>query len=105
MSFRTQKWFYLLVLILSLPILNIGAYVVVATFLGGDAINGRIENGRYFLGAHGKYTEVSRTTFNYSRIHTYSVWATCALYALAIFIVLVLKCLVLVLEWKGYIRR
>jgi len=49
MSLRKNKWVYLLALILSLPILNIGAFIAVATYLGGDALNGRIKDGHYFL--------------------------------------------------------
>jgi len=105
MSFRKNKWMYLLAFTLSLPFLNIGAFVITATCLGGDALSGRVENGRYFLAAHGRYTEVSEAVFNYSRIHAYSVRLTVALFALAIFILGVLKCLVWVLGRTGHIRR
>jgi hypothetical protein len=105
MSFRKNKWVYLLALILSLPILNMGAFIVVATYLGGDALNGRVKDDHYFLFAHGKYTEVSQAVFNYSRIHAYSVRLTVALYGLAILIVVVLKCLVWMLARKGFIPR
>ena len=57
-------------------ILNFLAFGIIATYLGGDAVNGRSENGRYFLSNHGKETEVSQGVFNYSRIHVYSVWIT-----------------------------
>lgn len=62
--------------IIAVGILNFVAYGVAATCLGGDAINGRAENGHYFLSSHGKQTEVSEVVFNYSRIHTYAVWIT-----------------------------
>jgi hypothetical protein len=57
-------------------LLNFLAFGIIATCLGGDAVNGRTENGRYFLSSHGKDIEVSRAVFNYSRIHVYSVWIT-----------------------------
>jgi hypothetical protein len=36
---------------------------IVSVSAGGDAVNGKIENGRYYFCAHGKYTEVSRTAY------------------------------------------
>jgi hypothetical protein len=44
--------------------------------LGGDAINGKIEAGRYYVGSHGRYTEVSREKYERSRWHTHLAWAT-----------------------------
>lgn len=105
MAFAAKKWWYLLILVLVLPVINIAVYVTVAGYLGGDAINGRVDDGRYFLGSHGKYTEVSRAVFDYSRIHTYTVWATCALLVLAMLVVLFLKFIAFFLSRKGFIRR
>jgi hypothetical protein len=51
-------------------LLNFVAFVVVAERLGGNALNGKIEDGHYFLGNHGNYTEVSYDVFFYSKIHT-----------------------------------
>lgn len=58
-----------MILIVSL-ILNFVVFVAIAMYLGGDALNGRIEGGHYFLGSHGTYTEVSYGVFLYSKIHT-----------------------------------
>lgn len=51
-------------------------------FIGGDAVNGRIENGKYFVwgynyhnGVKG-YTEVSPGVYDFSKWQVYSVWAT-----------------------------
>jgi len=63
-------------LAIALGILNFVAFGIVATCLGGDAVNGRHENGHYFLSSHGKRTEVSAAVFNYSRVHVYSVFIT-----------------------------
>jgi hypothetical protein len=52
-------------------IVNFAIYVAMATMLGGDALNGHAEAGRYFLAWHGHATEVSRATFEYSQWHTY----------------------------------
>jgi hypothetical protein len=44
--------------------------------LGGDALNGFIRGGRYFLVSHGASTEVSRATWDWSRLHATSVFVT-----------------------------
>ena len=55
---------------------NFAAYWIAGVSLGGNAVSGKAENGRYFLSNHGRLTEVSRGTYFYSRAHTYSVWVT-----------------------------
>lgn len=57
-------------------LLNFAVFWVVAGRLGGDAVNRRMQDGRFYLANHGKYTEVSERVFTYSRLHTYSVWIT-----------------------------
>ena len=63
-------------------LLNFLIYIFVAASIGGDAINGKTEGGKFYLAKHGRFTEVSRLVFEYSRFHTYSVWVT---HSLAIF--------------------
>ena len=41
----------------------------VALWLGGDAWGGYIESGRYYVGGHGRYAEVSHVAYVYSKIH------------------------------------
>ena len=53
-------------------IANFVVFVLVAAAIGGDAINGYEEHGRYFLRAHGRTTEVSRSVFTYSKWHAIS---------------------------------
>ena len=36
--------------------------------LGGDALTGKVEGGRYFLGNHGQFIETSRAVFRFSAI-------------------------------------
>ena len=55
---------------------NFTAFWLAAVYLGGDAVNGRIADGHYYLMAHGRYTEVSAAVFNYSKWHAYSTWIT-----------------------------
>lgn len=67
---------YLAYALVAIGILNFACYVIVASILGGDAVNGKTEGGRFYLCEHGRYTEVSESVFEYSRIHTYCVWVT-----------------------------
>jgi hypothetical protein len=52
--------------------LNFGAFLAVDFILGGDALNGKVEGGRYYLGNHGTFTEVSHAVFIYSACHACS---------------------------------
>ena len=45
------------------------SFVFVATYLGGEALNGKTEAGQYYLSWHGHLTQVSRAIFQYSYIH------------------------------------
>lgn len=68
-------------------ILNFLLFIAGTFFIGGDAINGKTENGRFYVwGYHNgskQFTEVSRSTFEYSRWHCYTVFATWPLAMLA----------------------
>ena len=69
-----------------LPWLCVAAFLIgIANFfwflleslsIGGDALNGHIRDGHYFVGSHGSYTEVSAATWNWSRAHALSVLVT-----------------------------
>jgi hypothetical protein len=37
-------------------------------------VNGKIVDGKYYLGAHGKYSAVDQSICGFSRYYTYSVW-------------------------------
>jgi hypothetical protein len=77
-----RVWVYLFFLAL----VNFFAFALVALYLGGDAVNGKIADGHYYLGSHGHYTEVSAGVFTYSRLHTYSVFVTHSLAFLGAFV-------------------
>lgn len=62
--------------VFALAIINFLVFFFVAMKIGGDALNGHMENGRYFLANHGVLTEVSRPVFEYSRIHAGSLIIT-----------------------------
>ena len=59
-----------------IAMINFAIFWAVALKIGGDAISGKVENGHYYVCEHGKYTEVSRGVWNYSKAHTISVFFT-----------------------------
>jgi hypothetical protein len=81
-----------------LAIISFAAFVFTAICLGGDALNGHTESGRYFLSWHGRSTEVSSTVFNYSRFHAL---ASIALMVLAAGSVLLSKPDATEIKWQG----
>ncbi len=54
-------------------------FVATSFYLGGDAFNGKVEDGHYYLSGYSAktgrkgYTEVSERVFTYSKWHVYSV--------------------------------
>ena len=56
--------------------LNFVVFFFVAIAIGGDAVNGKIVGGHFYLANHGKLTEVSEAVFTYSRWHVYSLIVT-----------------------------
>jgi hypothetical protein len=60
-------------------LLNFISFLVGAATIGGDAVNGKAEAGRFYVSDHGKLTEVSRAVFTYSRFHCYATWMTHAM--------------------------
>jgi len=57
-------------------IINFGLFAVISIIIGGDAVNGYEEAGRYYLGGGGNRTEVNYIIFTISRLHVYSVFIT-----------------------------
>ena len=49
--------------------INFFAFIMVSVYLGGDALNGYIQAGKYFICAHGGCTQVSSETWHYSYWH------------------------------------
>lgn len=72
-----------------IALVNFGVFVAVAIHLGGDAVNGKVEGGHYYLygvraeSGHKVYTEVSKSVFTYSKWHVYSIFVTWPLMLLA----------------------
>lgn len=74
-------------------VVDFTAYVAVAFVIGGDAINGKMDHGHYFLASHGKLTEVSQAVFTYSQWHTWILWLNTALF-------LALNLPFVLIEWR-----
>jgi hypothetical protein len=72
-----------LLAVCGLGILNFLAFVAGAFVLGGDAANGKIAGGHFYLAEHGKLTEVSEAVYTYSLWHVRSVFLTHPLAILA----------------------
>ena len=68
-----KKW---ALIVFVVAVLNFVAFMIGAAKLGGDAVNGKMEDGRYYVADHGKLTEVSCAAFTYSRIHCYTLFVT-----------------------------
>lgn len=66
-----------------LGMLNFVLFFLVSSYLGGDAANGRVEAGRYFVGSHGRLTEVTADAFLFSLWHARSLFVTHPLAILA----------------------
>ena len=48
---------------------NFLSFMVIAACIGGDAVNGKIVDGRYYRSNKGKLTQVSKTLYQYSYGH------------------------------------
>jgi hypothetical protein len=63
--------------LVAIAIANFIGFLVISFLLGGDASQGRIEEGRFFLGndLH-RYTEVGEFAFRFSQFHGLSLFLT-----------------------------
>jgi len=53
---------------------NFGVFAFATAYIGGAAQWGKVVDGRYFVGSHGHFTEVSEAVFRYSVWHFHSTW-------------------------------
>lgn len=67
-------------------IINFLAFFIVTNVVGGDAFNGKIQEGRYFLGYRGTYTEVGRFAYNCSYVHDLSIFITHPMAVIGLFL-------------------
>jgi hypothetical protein len=73
--------------VVAVACVNFVTFLGTSLFLGGDALGGKIENGLYYLGSHGRYTEVSEQVFEYSEAHARSVEISLPIMFLSLFFV------------------
>jgi hypothetical protein len=62
--------------------LNFVVFFIVALAIGGDAVNGKVVGGHFYLANHGTLTEVSEAVYTYSLWHVRSLFITHPLAAL-----------------------
>ena len=67
------RWIQILVIIAAI---NFVAYIIINLRIGGDAWNGYKKDGLFYLGSHGRYTEVPENLWVYSYFHTIALWTT-----------------------------
>ena len=60
----------LIAITVTLLIMNFGAWGIINIVIRGDALNGKISNGEYFVARKGFYTKVSANVYYYSYTHT-----------------------------------
>ncbi|MGH8201160.1 MAG: hypothetical protein ACREVO_12505 [Steroidobacteraceae bacterium] len=65
---RRAKW--VLYSTVALALINFFAFMIGLLYLGGDAMNGYVRAGHYFLCAHSQCVETSRAIWRYSYWHT-----------------------------------
>ena len=71
--------------------LNFTIFLIIGLYEGGSASAGKIEDGRFYLGEHGNYTEVSSKNFHRSEFQSKTLWITHPLAILGIIIFGTLK--------------
>jgi len=72
-------------------IISFLVFWITAVIFGGDAVNGKIEDGRYYFGSHGEYTEVSRAAYVASAGYVMIMMAIVGFGMLLVFWVFVVK--------------
>lgn len=70
-------------LVFVLAVMNFVAFFLIAAWLGGDALNGKVVGAHYFLGSQGRLTEVSAGRYAFSLWQARSVFVTHVLGMLA----------------------
>jgi len=69
-KFSILKWLFIV------AVINFAIFVIITSIIGGDVLNGFVENGSYLVASHGKYTQVSEIAWKISRTHEQSLLIT-----------------------------
>jgi hypothetical protein len=62
--------------LVAVGVVNFTVFFVLSLAWGGDALNGKVEDGRFYLGHKGRYVEASEARWRESRAHAISVLVT-----------------------------
>jgi hypothetical protein len=54
-------------ILICLGFMSFAGFMIYSRLMGGSAGGGKVANGKYYVGEHGHYTEVTRSTFQLSR--------------------------------------
>jgi hypothetical protein len=74
---RVRSWLpWLALAAVVIGFANFFWFMIESTRFGGDALNGFVRDGHYFVTSHGLATEVDRATYEWSRFHAVSVFVT-----------------------------
>ncbi len=66
----TRRWLpWLAVIVIILGFANFQAFLIESNALGGDALNGHVTDGHFYVTSHGTDTEVSQAVWTASQIH------------------------------------
>jgi hypothetical protein len=65
-------------------LVNFALFIVICAFLGGSPGNGMVRSGHYYVGEHGKVTEVSERTYRVTQIYEYGTFVALPLSILAL---------------------
>ncbi|MDY3558531.1 hypothetical protein R5W23_005651 [Gemmata sp. JC673] len=68
--------------LVTITLVNFAAFLVHTSKIGGSTANGKRVEGRYYVGEHGRYTEVTERRWQAMRAHEVSVFMTHTLGAL-----------------------
>ena len=68
-------------------VISFSTFWIVGVIAGGSAVDGKVEDSRYYLASHGRYTEVSRSTYIACAVLEI-VWTAIAAFVLFLFFLL-----------------
>ncbi len=71
--------------IIALAFVNFLVFLTGSSNLGGDTFNGKTENGKYYVGMHEKYTQVSQQEYESLRVQEVTLTITWPLCVAALF--------------------
>ena len=84
---KNSKSIILISIWISLGVAIILFFFIFSFYIGGSAINGYIEAGKYFVTEHGSVSEVSKTIWTISKISEILFWVFIPLTPIGAFLI------------------